>query len=216
MNYKACIFDFDGTLVDSMPYWAEKMLRILRKTNTPIPDGLVKHIATLGDAGTAKYFRDELGVPMSIEDMYAMMDAYALPKYRDEIIFKEGVRAYLDHLCSKGVTICVLTASPHKMLDPCLTRLGVFDWFSHVWTTEDFGMTKAEPAIYQEAARRLGLDVSDCLFFDDNSGAVKTASVAGMPTVGVFDLTGEDYLDAMKATATYYVDSFAHMPEELL
>lgn len=216
MNYKACIFDFDGTLVDSMPYWAEKMLRILRVTNTPVPDGLVKHIATLGDAGTAKYFREELGVPMSVEEMYRMMDEYALPKYRDEIIFKPGIRYYLAHLRSTGVTTCVLTASPHKMLDPCLKRLGVFDWFHKVWTTEDFGITKADPAIYREAAARLGLEISDCLFFDDNSGAVRTAASAGMPTVGVFDPTGEDFLDVMKATATYYADSFCSLPQELM
>ena len=44
---KYYIFDFDGTLVDSMPYWAEKMLSILDKAQVNYPDDIITTIATL-------------------------------------------------------------------------------------------------------------------------------------------------------------------------
>jgi len=212
MNHSVYIFDFDGTLVDSMPYWSEKMLNILRTTNTPYPADVIKHITTLGDAGTAKYFRDDLHVPLTIEEMYAMMDAYALPMYRDVIGLKEGVRGYLTMLRENGCSLHVLTANPHKMVDPCLMRLGIYDWFGNVWSTDDFGIPKSNPAIYKEAVRRIGAALTDAVFFDDNINAVKTARDAGLYTVGVYDATGADFAEEMKTAANRYVLTFVGLP----
>lgn len=212
MNHSVYIFDFDGTLVDSMPTWSEKMLNILRTTNTPYPADVIKRVTPLGDIGTAKYFRDELGVPLSPDEMFAMMDDYALPKYRDVIGLKEGVRSYLTMLRENGCSLHVLTASPHKMVDPCLKRLGIFDWFGNVWSCDDFGTTKSDPQIYVEAVKRIGADIAGAVFFDDNIHAVKTAREAGLYTVGVHDASAEDFTDEMKTAADRYFSTFAGAP----
>jgi len=215
MGHKAYIFDFDGTLVDSMPSWSAKMINILKKTNTPYPDDVVRRITVLGDMGTARYFRDELGVPLSIDEMLRMMDEFALPKYRDEILLKDDVREYLSKLRERGASLHVLTASPHMMLDPCLTRLGIFGWFDHVWTCEDFGKVKSDPTIYLDAVGRIGAAVSEAVFFDDNIGAVKTAASAGLYTVGVYDATGDAFIGEMKEAADIYVYRFGEIPDEI-
>ena len=110
---KAYLFDFDGTLVDSMPSWSEKMLNILRQTGVSYPADIIKILTPLGDKGSAVYFRDVLGVPLTEGEMYARMDSYALPKYRDEIVLKPGVEAFLRKSREEGITLHVLTASPH-------------------------------------------------------------------------------------------------------
>ena len=209
---KAYLFDFDGTLVDSMPSWSEKMLNILRQTGVSYPADIIKILTPLGDKGSAAYFRDVLGVKLSEEEMYERMDSYALPKYRDEILLKPGVAAFLRKCTEEGSTLHVLTASPHKMLDPCLQRNGIYDLFDHVWSCEDFGTTKSDPDIYRRAALRIGADVSNVVFFDDNLLAVQTAARAGMQTVGVYDPTGEAFIQTLKECADRYVYSF----EELL
>lgn len=209
---KAYLFDFDGTLVDSMSSWSEKMLNILRQTGVAYPADIIKILTPLGDKGSAAYFRDVLGVKLSEAEMYARMDSYALPKYRDEILLKPGVEAFLRKCREEGITLHVLTASPHKMLDPCLRRNGIYDLFGNVWSCEDFGTTKSDPAIYRRAAVKMGVDAADAVFFDDNLLAVQTAAQAGMQTVGVYDPTGEDFIQALKASADKYIYSF----EELL
>ena len=215
MTKRVYIFDFDGTLVDSMPSWSAKMLNILHKTNTPYPADVVRRITVLGDTGTAKYFKEELGVPLTFEEMYAMMDEFALPKYRDEILLKDGVREYLAGLREAGASLGVLPASPHRMVDPCLKRLGIFDWFERVRTSEDFGKVKSDPTIYADAAAEFGVKPADVVFFDDNIGAVKTAAYAGMRTVGVYDATGEDFADELRAAADYYVTNLGELPGNL-
>ena len=205
---KAYVFDFDGTLVDSMPYWSEKMLNILRATKTPIPSDVIKIITPLGDKGTAKYFREILGVKLSDEEMYELMDEYALPKYRDEIPLKDGVKEYLIKSKEKGISLNVLTASPHKMLDPCLKRLGVYDLFDYVFSCDDFNMVKSNPEIYLKTCERIGVSVSNTVFFDDNLLACKTAKEAGLKVVGVYDKTGEDFAKELKKLCDDYVNDF--------
>jgi len=211
MEFSAYIFDFDGTLVDSMPCWSEKMLKVLTKNNISYPDDIIKIITPLGDLGTARYFKEVLCAKMSVDDMLAQMDEYALPKYRDAIELKKGVKEYLLKLKNKNCSLNVLTASPHKMLDVCLKRNGIYELFDNVWSCDDFGTTKADPKIYIEAAKKVGVDIKDAVFFDDNINAVKTAAKAGMYTVGVYDESGTAFNEELKKISDLYIESFLEL-----
>jgi len=206
--HRAYIFDFDGTLVDSMPYWSQKMLNILEKSKVDYPVDIIKIITPLGDIGTAEYFRETLGVNLTIDEMISQMDEYALPAYRDKIILKSGVREYLEMLRKNNCSLNVLTASPHKMLDPCLERNGIYGLFDNIWSCDDFKTTKADVAIYKEAVKKIGVTESDAVFFDDNIGAVRTAAKAGLYTVGVYDKTGEDFTNQLREISDLYITGF--------
>ncbi len=56
MKYTTYLFDFDGTLVDSMPTYAGLMLRILDENHMSYSKDIVKIITPLGFRGTAKYY----------------------------------------------------------------------------------------------------------------------------------------------------------------
>ena len=206
------LFDFDGTLVDSMPQWSEKMLLILKKSGVSYPDDIIKIITPLGDNGTAEYFI-KLGVQMSKQEMFDLMDSYAIQEYTYNIPAKPYVVETLQRLKAAGHSLNVLTASPHKMLDVCLKRLGIFDIFDHVWSCDDFGTTKSDPDIYRQAAKLMGCRVEDAVFLDDNYGAVKTAKEAGMQTIAVYDDTSADMVQEMTALADRYIYDFRALTE---
>ena len=201
------IFDFDGTLVDSMPYWGKKMTNILDSQGISYPDDIVTTLATLGDRGSAEYMQ-KMGVALTLPEMFRMMDEYAMPQYAENIPAKETVADTLRALKINGNSLNVLTASPHKMLDPCLKRLGLFDLFDNVWSSDDFGMSKSNPDIYKAAAEKLGSDVSECIFLDDNLSALKTAKEAGMTVIGVYDKSSAVFTGEIKATANRYITVF--------
>ena len=208
MPHAVAIFDFDGTLVDSMPSWSEKMLNILRTSGVDYPDDIIRIITPLGDRGSADYFRDVLGAKMSYEEMFTMMDAYALPCYRDKIPAKAGVEAYLRRLHAEGIQLCILTASPHKMLDPCLERLGLTPLFTQICSSDDFGMPKSNPDIYLALLERLGASPADAVFFDDNLTAIRTAKSLGIATVGVYDAHADNTWSEMQTVADATVKDF--------
>ena len=202
---KAALFDFDGTLVDSMPTWGKKVLRILSLSGITPPEGILRILTPLGDIGSMRYFKEKLGVTMTEAEMLKEMDAYAIPKYTNEIPLKAGVKEYLDALKKAGVRIFLLTASPRRCFEPCLLRLGVLSLFEAAWSCEDFGTTKSNPDIYRMAAARMGLREDEISFFDDNILALQTAKTAGLYTVGVFDESSADDEASIRALADEYV-----------
>lgn len=207
---KTYLFDFDGTLVDSMPTFVSSMLRILDENGISYSDDIVKIITPLGVDGTAEYYI-KLGLEKSKNEIIDLMKEYMLDGYFYKIPAKNNVISTLLKLKESGADLNVLTASPHITLDACLKRLGIFDLFTNVWSCDDFGTTKADPEIYKMAAERLGKNVEKVLFLDDNLNADKTAKAAGMTVCGVYDDSSRDYVEDIKTAADYYIYDFSEL-----
>lgn len=207
---KAYLFDFDGTLVDSMPTFVSSMLRILDENGIKYEDSIIKIITPLGILGTANYYK-QLGVKGEVEDIIEAMKKYMYIEYVNNIPAKENVEKVLRELKNKGAKMSILTASPHATLDPCLKRLGLYDLFDNVWSCDDFKTTKADPQIYVKAAEKMGEKIEDVLFLDDNYNADITAKKAGMQVCAVYDKSSEDYIEEMKAIADYYIYNFIEL-----
>ena len=212
MKYNTYLFDFDGTLVDSMPSFISVMLRILDENNIKYEDDIVKIITPLGYAGTAEYFK-KLGVSMEKDEMIKKMNEYAYNEYAYNIQAKSNVIFVLEKLKNEGADLNILTASPHKVLDVCLKRLKIYDLFNNVWSCDDFSTTKADPSIYKKVAEKLGKPIDSILFLDDNYNADKTAKNAGMKVCGVFDNSSFEYADDIKSVADHYIYDFSELPD---
>lgn len=207
---KTYLFDFDGTLVDSMPVYASLMLRLLDENNVSYGDDIVKIITPLGFKGTAKYFV-EMGLNLSEEKLIELMNKYAYYEYANNIPSKNNVVKVLKKLKDEGASLNVLTASPHATLDICLKRIGIYDLFDNVWSCDDFNTTKADPEIYKMAAEKIGEKCENILFLDDNFNADKTAKSAGMKVCGVFDKSSEEYVEEMKNLCDFYIYDFEEL-----
>ena len=89
------LFDFDGTLVDSMPTYGSCMLRILDDCGVPYESDLLKIITPLGCLGTVKYYQDVLGVTRSRDELLEMMYKYMFEEYAYNIPAKKNVVSVL-------------------------------------------------------------------------------------------------------------------------
>ena len=205
------LFDFDGTLVDSMPTYTSVMLRILNENNILYAKDIIKTITPLGINGAAEYYINTLGINKSKEELIDLMKSYMLEAYYNTIPAKENVISVLTELKNRGDSLNVLTASPHITLDACLKRLGIYDLFDNVWSCDDFNTTKANPDIYVMAANMLNKNIEDIWFLDDNLGADMTAKTAGMNVCGVYDDSSKDYAEEIKSIADDYIYDFSEL-----
>ena len=205
------LFDFDGTLVDSMPTFVSAMLRILDENQIPYEESIIKTITPLGLKGTAHYYIEELGLPMSMEQLIGVMKKYMLDAYFYTIPAKDNVLSVLQELKRRGASLNVLTASPHITLDACLKRLGMWELFDNIWSCDDFATTKADPQIYVRAAKEMGVPVEQVVFLDDNLNADLTAKAAGMQVCGVYDDSSKEYVQQMIAATDYYIYDFMEL-----
>ena len=212
---KACLFDFDGTLVDSMPAYISVMTGVLDEYGIEYGDDLIKTITPLGTAGTVRYFIEELGVKLTAEELTEKFGKDMYFEYANNIPAKSNVVSVVKELKEKGASLNVLTASPHLTLDVCLKRLGIFDLFDNVWSCDDFNTTKADPEIYKMCAEKIGEKAEDIMFIDDNFNADKTAKSAGMIVCGVYDESSKEYVDEIKAITDFYIYDFEELPNIL-
>lgn len=206
-DVKSYLFDFDGTLVDSMETWAGVHMQALRDGGIPVPDDFVNTITPLGNY-RASIYTLSLGLSTPLEQYLETVRDTLFAAYSTRIEAKPGVVETLLRLRQEGARLQVFTASPHLYVDVCLQRLGLWDLFENVWSIDDFGMTKGQVEIYQAAAERLGLPVSACAMVDDNYTAIATAKAAGMRTIAVYDTLSASSEPALRETADVYLTRY--------
>lgn len=197
----------DGTLIDSVFSLDRSVKSSLGEMGVAYPENIVEIITPLGYEGAAKYMQG-LGVKLSVEEIMQGMKESMIYDYQNTIPAKPHAIEVLKKLHADGNTLCVLTASPHFLTDPCLKRLGIDDLFTHIWSTDDFGMTKSDERIYIEAAKKLGTDISECIFVDDNLTNIVTAKRSGIGTLAVYDVANANSTEELKKVADRYIYSF--------
>lgn len=205
------LFDLDGTLIDSMKYWAGAILESLDNNNIEYPDDIIRRITPLGKKGIPMFLQsmgisdDKINTVMN--ERYNAMFRY----YEKVILLKPFVKEKLEKLKNDGHSLNVLTASPHPLIDLCLKRNGVFDLFDNVWSCDDFDMSKSDVAIYENVAKRIGVDKSEIVFLDDNIISLKTGKEAGLKVIGVFDDSSKDETKNIKLFADKYIYDFSEL-----
>ena len=185
MDKRFAIFDMDGTLIDSMFFWKNLAAEYLSsKGVTRIREDILERIKPMTMSESAALFQREFGLTSDPEvEMNAMMDAH----YRNDIPLKPGVRNYLQTLRSRGVRMCVASATAEPLMEACLTRLGVRDCFEFLLSCETVGAGKRSPLVYHESARRLNAAQAEIAVYEDALYAIQTAKDAGFYVVGVYD-----------------------------
>ena len=208
MPHSAYIFDFDGTLVDSMPYVAMGVKSFLKSRGVDYPENIMEIVTPLGYPGSADYYNKHFGLSTNGEEYLEYVQNLIYKYYQNEVPLKPGVYEYLTALKARGASLAILTASPLRFVRPCFERLGVLNLFDHVWSCDDFGIPKSNPEIYRRAAERFALAPDQLAFFDDSIHSLAAAKAAGLFTVGIYDETAKAFVEQMKETADVYLEDF--------
>ena len=201
------VFDLDGTLVDSMSYFAAGLLKILDDAGIPYDDTIVDTITPLGYVGSAELFRS-MGVEATVEEMVAQMKENLVYEYSNNIKLKPCVGDFLRQLKAQGARLFVLTASPHVVTDICLKNNGVYDLFEQIWSVDDFGMTKSELELFDAVAQKIGCKPQDINYFEDNLTAVTNAALSQYKVYGVLDKQQPEDIEQIKELSDIFVYSY--------
>ena len=201
---RGVIFDLDGTLLDSMTIWEDVAANYLRSRGViPRPD-LNEELSALGGHEIPGYFQTEYGIEASIMEI-----KYGIQKLLEEFYFfkaslKAGVADVLQALNSRGIMMCIATATDRRLVEPALERCGIIGYFVRVFTCGEEETSKSSPDIYLRAAACLGTEIADTLVVEDALYAIVSAKRAGFPVAGVYDITAEDQQDEIKKWCDYY------------
>lgn len=199
MDKQYAIFDMDGTLVDSMVYW-ENLSReyLASKGITRIPDIILEKIKPMTMIESAALFIEEFKLKATAESVADEMNALMDRHYYRDIPLKKGVKAYLNRLHNLGTIMCVASATAVPLVEACLKRLGIMEYFSFVLSCETIGIGKNKPDIYYEAAGRFEEEPCNIAVYEDAFYAAETAKKAGFYVIGVFDQSQKECFNDLK------------------
>lgn len=202
MDKKFAIFDMDGTLIDSMPYWRGLALEYLKERGIEhVPPAIFAKIVPLTMKESTALFIREFGIPGTPETVAAEMNAVMEGHYRGDIPLKPQAAEYLRRLQRNGVRMCVASATAEPLVRICLGRLGVLDCFDFILSCETVGAGKNRPDVYLQSAQRLGAAPDETAVYEDAIYAARTAKEAGFYVVGIYDESSRENWEQMTEIA---------------
>ena len=212
MKIKCAIFDFDGTLFDSMFLWdsvGEIYLHSLGKEPKP---SMREDVRALSLYQSACYFRKEYDLSLSAEEIMAGINKTIEHFYIHEVLPKPGVVGFLEQMKKAGIPMCIATASDRCQIEAALSRCGMEHYFDAIFTCSEVGHGKDKPVIFQKAMEHFGSDHSATVVFEDAIHAIQTAKEDGFSVVAVFD-NSEKRQSKIRDLADCYIADFEHTEE---
>ncbi|MBO7288568.1 MAG: epoxyqueuosine reductase QueH [Clostridia bacterium] len=208
---KGFIFDLDGTLSDTMPFYETYSPNLVRHFGK-IPKPTIRDdVRLLTSEEVCEYVVKEYNIPHTPEELLKETYKQLENLYGKDGKLKDGVAEFLDFAIKKGKKICIASATAGKFIEMFLKQTGIYDKFEFYLSCPDLQMYKDKPDIYYLAAEKMGLKPSETIVFEDAHHAVITAKKGGIKVVGVYDLCAEKFTDIIKENADIYVDSMKEL-----
>lgn len=200
------IFDMDGTLVDSMGVWNRASEEYLISCGVEKPDReILDRAVPMTMPETAGYLIRQFGLDSTPERVMEEINGVMERHYRTDIPLKPGACVCLNRLQEAGVSMCIASSTAPELIDICLRRLGLREYFQFLLSCEEVGAGKNKPDVYLEAARRLGSTPDNTIVFEDILVAAATAKKAGFTLGVVYDENSAAEQEQLKALADRYI-----------
>ena len=210
-NIKACIFDLDGTLVDSMWMWPDIDREYLNRFEIEYDDNLKNEIDGISFHETAVYFKNKFGISDSVEKICKDWEDMAYDKYKYEVKEKPGCKKFLEHLGSKGIKMGIATSNNRSMVDVVLESLNMKDFFEVITTSDEVKRGKPAPDVYITTANLLNVEPKNCLVFEDVVAGIMAGKSAGMKVCAIEDDFTKEVRQKKKELSDYYIVDYSEL-----
>ena len=208
----AAIFDNDGTLLDTMPYWRYTPLEFMLAHQIPVDPEVLSRMYMTSSRKLVRECCEKLGGTITQEEATTEVEGYMNRHYLYDARFKtDAVPAFLRRLKAAGVRMCVATAAPREYVSNGLKRLGVLDCFDFVTDHREFSMSKEQPEYFLMLLERLEADASRTWVFEDALYAVKSAKAAGLRVCAIEEGTQANDREEIMRLADVYIKDYAEL-----
>ena len=181
------IFDFDGTLFDSMFIWDTAGEVYLRSIGKEPEADLQKVLKPMSLLQCAQYIREKYDISLSVEDIINGVNRTVEGFYFHTVEPKPGVIAFLEELHRRNIKMCIATATDRYQVEAALQRCKMRHFFSEIFTCTAVGSGKDRPDIFRKAMEHLHTDRSNTAVVEDAYHAAFTAKQDSFTVVGVYD-----------------------------
>jgi HAD superfamily hydrolase (TIGR01509 family) len=181
---KAVLWDLDGTLIDSEPYWMKSEIELAERHGATWTEEDGKSLVGMALKDSTRLMGERFGVELDQDKVINELTDSVTEQLRREIPWRPGAQELLLELRRKGVKTALVTMSLRRMALQVVESIP-FKAFDVIVAGDDVvhGKPHAEP--YLKAAQLLGVDPRDCVAFEDSISGILSAEAAGTKAVGI-------------------------------
>ncbi|MBE6118505.1 MAG: HAD family phosphatase [Erysipelotrichaceae bacterium] len=178
---KAVLFDMDGILYDSEPYYFRSFTEVLSSLGYQGGEERLYEAVGMNEVNTYRFYSGLLEGRVSPEEIKEEAGKYFLAHPMDcrALMFKD-IPETLEKLDEAGISMACCSASPLPVVLKSLDDMGIRKYFRFVLSGNDDIRPKPLPDIYLKAAERLGLPAAECAVYEDSTMGIESGRRAGM------------------------------------
>ncbi len=207
MKITGAIFDFDGTLFNSMHLWKGVKYKFFDKLGIVLTEEdkeVFKNLYLMESIALAvKRFNIKMTEKELQDSFFDMMKEL----YLEDATPKNDIIEFLEKLRGKGVKIAIATATGERALEAVVEKYGMSGYFDAVYSTYTVGASKREPKVYDVALEAIGTDKKTTWVFEDALYAATTAKANGYNVVGIYD-PSEPEQEKLKNLVDIYIHNY--------
>ena len=174
----AVLWDMDGTLVDTEPYWVASEYDLVALHGGTWSDEHALNLVGNDLLESGRYIREHAGIDVEPSDIVEELLDRVVRRVEDSVPWRPGAVELLADLRAEGVRCALVTMSYRRFVEPILDQLpeGTFEV---VVTGDSVTQGKPHPEPYLRAAALLGVEPARALAIEDSNTGVRSAVAAG-------------------------------------
>jgi HAD superfamily hydrolase (TIGR01509 family) len=180
---EAVVFDLDGVLVDSEELWDSAREQATREAGGSWSDRAQRDMMGMSSVEWSAYMHDELGVPLSTEEINRQVVERMERLYREGLPLIPGAREAVARLARWRLGLA--SSANRPLIELALELAEIRELFSAVVSSEEVERGKPAPDVYLEAADRLEVPPAACAAVEDSESGIRSASAAGMRVIAI-------------------------------
>ena len=210
MNITGAIFDFDGTVFDSMHIWKGVKFQFFDRIGLVLSEEEKKEFQGLFLLDAIDLAKKRYDLGFSDKELFNEFFTLIREKYLADTKPKNDIIEFLEKLKANGVKMGIATATGEFALEAVLEKFNMRHYFSEIYSTYTVGASKTEPKVYDVVLEKLGTEKQSTWVFEDALYAAKTAKKAGYNVVGIYDKS-EPGQEELKKLVDIYIHNYSEL-----
>lgn len=183
----AVIFDLDGLLADSEPWWNQIDAKLLSEYGADYHGEYHREVLGVSYALAIEFYKKAFRITAPADEMMKRRGEIATEFFADRVGLFPSAKEVLQELREMNLALGVATSSVGSSARPFLDRHQITRFFDVIITGDEVECGKPAPDIYLAAARKLKVTPGDCLVVEDALSGIAAAKAAGMRVVAIPD-----------------------------
>ncbi len=185
-NIKAVLFDMDGLMVDTEPLHLQAYNIVLRKYGKHLTEKeVVRRYIGTADIDGSRDMVVRFQLPISAEELVNAKQVKAKQLLKNNIVVQLGLMELLTDLKKAGYKIAIASSSQLETIEIIVDGLKITSLIDALSSAEEVKRGKPAPDVYLLAAKKLGVDPSECLVLEDAPKGVQAGKAAGMKVFAI-------------------------------